>query len=123
MVVTLEQQGTKDLSIRIGALVISANLIFLVVALVFFATVSLRNIKPHVMARPGEVWTTLVIAITMGLVGAWLHGIAACWLYGRKIVPTDRILLAAWLSRRILGCTCRVSVASMAFLQVSVEYL
>jgi len=116
VVVTLEQQGTKDLSIRIGALVISANLIFLVVALVFFATVSLRNIKPHVMARPLEVWTTLVIAITMGLVGAWLHGIAASVgsTAGKSSLPTAFSLPLGSLGG-FWGVLAGVSVASMAF--------
>lgn len=63
------------MNLRIGALVISVNLVFLAAAFAFFVRLSFQRLYPVVAPNRARALATLVLVCCAGILGAWLYGI------------------------------------------------
>lgn len=63
------------MNLRIGAIVISVNLVFLAAAFAFFLRLSYQRLYPSVFAQRSRAIAVLVVVSVAGIVGSWLYGL------------------------------------------------
>lgn len=63
------------MNLRIAAIVVSVNLLFLVAALAFFLRISFKRLYPSTIARKWTAFFTLAVVTVTGILGAWFYGL------------------------------------------------
>ena len=63
------------MNLRIGALVVSVNLVFLAAAFAFFLRLSYQRLYPSVLARRSRAIAVLAVVSAAGIAGSWLYGL------------------------------------------------
>ena len=63
------------MNLRIGAIVISVNLVFLAAAFAFFLRLSYQRLYPSVLSKHSRAIAVLAVVSMVGIVGSWLYGL------------------------------------------------
>jgi prolipoprotein diacylglyceryltransferase len=77
-------------NLRIGAVVISVNLIFLAAAFAFFVRLSYQRLHPAVFIRKSQAAAALAVVSTVGIAGAWLYGLLGQGSPVESLMPPSR---------------------------------
>jgi len=84
--------GNAEVTLRVGALVVSVNLIFLAVAFAFFVRLSFQNLYPAVVPKRSRAVVALLAASCLGILGAWLYGLLGLSnSTGSTVMPDSRL--------------------------------
>ena len=78
------------MNLRIGAIVISVNLIFLAAALTFFVRLSYQRLYPAVFPQRSRAAIVLVMVSFAGIAGAWLYGLLGLGNSTVSAIPASR---------------------------------
>lgn len=79
------------MNLRIGAIVISVNLVFLAVAFAFFLRLSYQRLYPSVFAQRSRAIAVLVVVSVAGIVGSWFYGLLGMGDAVGSVMPRSRV--------------------------------